>query len=132
MAQDLVKELDDKLARFLQLEQQMADPAIAGDSTRVAAVGREYGRLAKVATKYRQYRALTQQTRDARSLIESEPDSEARAFYESELNSTQKSRLDLWAELRRLAAGGGMADANSWIMEIGAGTGGGEAGLFAR
>lgn len=132
MAQDLVKELDDKLARYLQLEQQMADPAIAGDSARVAAVGREYGRLAKVATKYRQYRLLTQQIKETRSLIDSEVDAEMRSFYESELNSTQKSRLDLWAELRRLTAGGEMSDANSLIMEIRAGTGGDEAALFAR
>jgi peptide chain release factor 1 len=132
MAQDLVKELDEKLARFESLEQQMADPAVAGDSARAAVIRKEYGRLYKVASKYRQYRDLTRQIKETRPLIESEADAELRAFYQSELDSTQKARIDLWTELRRLTAGGDMADTNSMIMEVRAGTGGDEAALFAR
>src|SRR5262245_41449270 len=101
MAQDLVKELDEKLARFESLEQQMADPAVAGDSVRAAAIRKEYGRLYKVASKYRQYRDLTRQIKETRPLIESEADAELRAFYQSELDTTQKARIDLWTELRR-------------------------------
>src|SRR5262245_10678338 len=132
MAQDLVKELDEKLGRYQQLEQHMSDPAVAGDPIRAAAVYREHGRLVKVVTKYRQYRDLTQQLKETRSLIESEKDSELRAFYQSELDAMQKARLELWSELRRLSAGGDMADTNSLIIEIRAGTGGDEAALFAR
>jgi peptide chain release factor 1 len=132
MAQDLVKELDEKLARFQQLEQQMSDPAIAGDTARAAAVYREHGRLVKTVTKYRQYRTLTQQLKDTRALIDAENDAEMRAFYQSDLDSVQKVRLELWAELRRLMTGGELADTNSLIVEIRAGTGGDEAALFAR
>jgi len=132
VAQDLVKELDEKLARFQQLEAQMADPAIAGDAARAGAIHREYGRLAKVATKWQQYRKFTGQIKEIRALIAAEPEAEMRAFYQSELESMQMARLELWTELRRLTAGGEMADANSLIMEIRAGTGGEEAALFAR
>jgi peptide chain release factor 1 len=132
MAQDLVKELDEKLVRFQQLEQQMTDPAIAGDQARAAVVYREHGKLVKLVTKYRQYRDLTQQLKDTRTLIDSEKDSELRAFYQSELDAMQKNRLELWSELRRLMAGDEMGDTGSVIMEIRAGTGGEEAALFAR
>jgi peptide chain release factor 1 len=132
MADDLVQQLEEKLARFQQLEGQMADPAIAGDPARAAVIHREYGKLAKVVPKYAQYKQLTTQIKETRSLIDGEQDAEMRAFYQTELDAMQKNRLDLWAELRRMTAGGEMADTNSLIMEIRAGTGGEEAALFAR
>jgi len=38
------KMLDEKLARFEELERMMSDPAIQIDSNRMAAVAREHGR----------------------------------------------------------------------------------------
>jgi peptide chain release factor 1 len=128
----MLQELEGKLTRFEQLEQQMLAPEVLGDAARYAAIARERGKLAKVATKYRQYKDLTQQARATRELIEAERDAEARGYYEAELDELQKKRTELWSELRRLAAGGDMADTNSLIMEIRAGTGGEEAALFAR
>jgi peptide chain release factor 1 len=128
----MLQELEESLKRFDQFEQQMADPAVAGDAARLAAIAREHGRMAKVCTKFRTYRDLTGQIKETKSLIDSEQDAEMRAFYQSELDSMQKSRLELWSELRRLTAGGDAADTNSLIMEIRAGTGGEEAALFAR
>src|SRR5262245_5768525 len=106
MTHVLVNEVDEKLARFVYLEPQMPDSTVTGDSVRAAAIRKEYGRLYKVASKYRQYRDLTRQIKETRPLIESEADAELRAFYQSELDTTQKARIDLWTELRRLTAGG--------------------------
>ncbi|MBI3464514.1 MAG: peptide chain release factor 1 [Planctomycetes bacterium] len=128
----MLEELEEKLTRFEQLERQMADPELLADSARSAAVYREHGRLARVVNKYRQYKDLTAQCKTTRRLIEAESDAEARRYFETELNEMQKRRIELWGELRRLAAGGDLADTNSLIVEIRAGTGGEEAALFAR
>lgn len=127
----MLQELEEKLKRFEQLERQMADPALLADASRAAAVFREHGRLAKVAGKLRQYKELTTQCKSTRELIAAEVDADARAYFQAELDAMQQKRLDLWAELRRLTAGGDI-DTNSLIMEIRAGTGGEEAALFAR
>ncbi len=47
------KMLEEKLARFEELERQMSDPEVLSDASRMTAVAREHGSLAKLATKYR-------------------------------------------------------------------------------
>jgi peptide chain release factor 1 len=128
----MLEELEEKLTRFEQLERHMADPEVLGDPARSAAVYREHGQLARVINKYRQYKDLTAQCKATRELIASETDAEARGYFQAELDAVQKRRIELWGELRRLTAGGDLADTNSLIMEIRAGTGGEEAALFAR
>ncbi len=128
----MIEELEKKLVRFEELEAQMFNPELAADAARFAAVMREHGRLAKVANKYRQYKEATQQSRATRRMVVGEVDAEMRGYLESELESLQKRRVELWSELRRGLSGGDMADTNSLIMEIRAGTGGEEAALFAR
>ena len=60
------EELDSKLARFEELEQQLADPAVQADSQRMSAVAREHGSLARMARRYRDFltveREIAEQT----------------------------------------------------------------------
>ncbi len=55
--------LDEKLARFEELEKAMSDPEVQANSTKMAAVAREHGSLAKLATKYRNFRELNRSDR---------------------------------------------------------------------
>ena len=50
--------LEEKLARFIQLESDMSDPEVLGDGARMSATAREHGGLAKIATKYREFKHL--------------------------------------------------------------------------
>lgn len=128
----MLEDLEKKLLRFEQLQQQMADPEVAANAARYAGIAREHGKLAKVATKYRRYKELTAQLKGTREMFESETDPELRRYAEHELEALQQDRIPVWNELRRLTAEGDVADAGSLIMEIRAGTGGEEAALFAR
>jgi peptide chain release factor 1 len=71
--------LDEKLARFEELERALVDPEVLGNSARLAAVAREHGSLARLATKYRRFRAVNQQIAEARQMIEGN-DAELRAW----------------------------------------------------
>ena len=122
--------LDDKLARFEQLERQMVDPEILSNSNRVAAVAREHGSLARVATKYRQFRNVTDKIDEAKELVQ-ENDPELRELAEMELPDLKTQREGLWRELLDMTIGGEDANRSRCIMEIRAGTGGDEAALFA-
>ena len=60
---------DEKLDRFDELERQMADPAVATNSSRMAAAAREHGALAKLATKYRRFKQLVNEIRETNEML---------------------------------------------------------------
>lgn len=125
------EELEQKLARFEELERKLLDPAVQTNASQMAAVAREHGSLAKLATKYRRYKQLNQQIAEARQLIEGK-DPEMRELAEAELPELRESREKLWDELLDMTIGGEDANRTRCILEIRAGTGGDEAALFAR
>lgn len=123
--------LEEKLNRFETLERQLLDPAVQSEGSRMAAVAREHGSLAKLATKYRRFKRLNAQITDANALIEGN-DAELRELAEAELPELRQQREALWNELLDLTVGGEDANRTRCVMEIRAGTGGEEAALFAR
>ncbi len=123
--------LDEKLARFEELERQMSDPAVQADSGRISAVAREHGSLARLATKYRRFLAMNDEIRQLREMLGSD-DPEEREMAELELPEMKERREELWNELLELTIGGQDANRTRCVLEIRAGTGGEEAALFAR
>src|SRR5687767_11752039 len=122
-------ELEEKLNRFEELERQMTDSAVLMDSRKAAAIAREHGSLAKLATKYRRFKQLNQEIGDIAQMLKSE-DAEERALAESELPEMKAKREEMWNELLESTIGGEDANRSRCIMEIRAGTGGEEAALF--
>ncbi len=123
--------LDEKLARFEALEDQLMDPEVQADGARMAAVAREHGSLAKLATKYRRFKELVGEINEVREMAEN-GDGDEREMAEEELNNLLPEREKLWDELLDMTIGGEDANRSSCVMEIRAGTGGDEAALFAR
>jgi peptide chain release factor 1 len=123
--------LEEKLKRFEELERMMADPQVQSDSNRMAAVAREHGSLAKLATKYRRLRSLIKQIIEVREMADSD-DPDEREMAEEELPELTERREATWSDLLELTIGGEDANRTRCVMEIRAGTGGDEAALFAR
>lgn len=123
--------LDQKLARFDELEKQLVDPAVLANSSQLAVVARERGSLAKLATKYRHFKELNAQISDALEMVEG-ADAEMRELAEAELPQLKDEREAIWSELLDMTIGGEDANRTRCVMEIRAGTGGDEAALFAR
>jgi peptide chain release factor 1 len=123
--------LDEKLARFDELMRQLSAPEVIADSSRIAAVAREHGSLAKVVTKYRRFRALNEEIAEVTEMLSSS-DADEREMAEAELPELKGKREEVWNELLDLTIGGQDANRARCVMEIRAGTGGDEAALFAR
>lgn len=123
--------LDEKLARFEELDRQMLDPAVLSNSNQIAAIARERGSLAKLATKYRHFLSLNQQISEANEMLEA-GDADLRELAEAELPKLREEREAIWDELLDMTVGGEDANRTKCVMEIRAGTGGDEAALFAR
>ena len=123
--------LEEKLARFEALERQMMDPDVMANAGRMAAVAREHGSLAKLATKYRTFKKLCGEIAELKRMAGSR-DLEEQEMAELELPAHLQRREKIWSELLDSTIGGEDANRTRCVMEIRAGTGGDEAALFAR
>lgn len=124
--------LQSKLARFEELERSLQEPAVLSDSNLLQQVQREYGGLAKVALKVREFNRLEHDVADAHRMAEGESDAELKAYAQDEARGLENRRAALQTELEDIVLAGDAATRGSLIMEIRAGTGGEEAALFAR
>jgi peptide chain release factor 1 len=123
--------LEQKLRRFEALEKCMSDPAVLADPPRMAAVAREHGELARVATKYRRFLDMTGHLAEAQKLLK-EGDAEMRELAQAEIAELRMALDTAWDEILELTVGGEDAQRRRCVLEIRAGTGGEEAALFAR
>ena len=122
--------LDQKLARFRELEEQLADPAVAADHNRFATVAKEHGALAKVVKSYIEYQQLDRSIRDAEAMLAGD-DADMRSLAEAEVDELRPMRDALHAKIENQLLVDPSEDFARLIVEIRAGEGGDEAALFA-
>ena len=123
--------LEEKLRRFEELDRQLVDPDVLANPARMSVVAREHGSLARLATKYRRFKELNDEIKEATELAGG-PDPEMRELAAAELPELKQERETYWNDLLDLTVGGEDANRSRCMMEIRAGTGGNEAALFAR
>jgi peptide chain release factor 1 len=117
-------------ARFAELTQQLSDPGVAGDLRRLRDLSKERASLEPTIRAIAEYRKLTATIADDEQAVAS-GDAELAELARAELPDLLASRETLEQELKRLLIPRDPADDKNVIMEIRAGTGGGEASLFA-
>jgi peptide chain release factor 1 len=124
----------DKLAqvenRFDELTAQMALPEVAADYVKLGELARERAELEPLVVKYRAYKAVLSQIQDARALLEDD-DADMVELAQAELDELEPRSEALQADLRRLLLPKDPRDDKNVLIEIRAGAGGDEAGLFA-
>ncbi len=116
--------------RYEEIAQRMADPEVVSDPDRLAELAREHAELEEIVTLYRQYRQARAELDQAESLLD-DSDPELRELAEAEVARLREHLDDLEAQLRQLLLPRDPRDQRDVIVEIRAGTGGEEAGLFA-
>ncbi len=124
--------LQSKLKRFEDLERQLQDPTVLADSYRLTQVQREWGGLAKVTLKVREFNRFDEEIASAREMVAEETAPESKAYARSELDKLVAQKETLQKELEDIVLAGDAMTRGSLIMEIRGGTGGEEAALFAR
>ena len=125
MIQQLVDQIE---SRFAELSAQMADPEVIGDRQRYAEVGRQYRALEPAHELALEYRHLADDAAGARELLaEGLEDEDTREI----LRSADARLGELEEEIRLAMVEPDPSDDKNVIVEVRAGTGGEEAGLFA-
>ena len=125
----------DKLAsverRSDELELQMADPEVAGEYSRFQEVNKEHSSLRHIVALFREYRGILGELEDARSMIREESDRQMAALAREEIEELGGRQEEIERDLRIALIPKDPNDEKGVIVELRAGTGGDEAGLFA-
>jgi peptide chain release factor 1 len=109
----------------------MADPEVAVDYTRIQVLSKEQASIKKLVELARQYRQLNGDIADVKTMIREESDEDMTALAREELGELEERLEKVEASLRIELIPKDPNDGKNVIMEIRAGTGGDEAGLFA-
>jgi peptide chain release factor 1 len=125
MIERLVEQIE---TRFAEVSRLLSDPEVIGDRRRYAEAGREFAELEAAAGLAQEWRRAVDDAAGARELLDEDGDDpEVRAMLES-----SRERIEALEEEIRLAmVERDPSDEKNVIVEIRAGAGGDEAGLFA-
>lgn len=117
-------------ARYDELMALVSDVSVQSDPNQYRTHSKALSELQPVVDKYREYRTVLDEIDQAKELAEgSDPD--MRELAEQELASLEERRETLVTEIKSLMVPKDPNDEKNVMLEIRAGTGGDEAGLFA-
>jgi peptide chain release factor 1 len=124
--------LDSVEARYDQLMALISDPAVQADQNEYRKHTKALSELQPLVEKFREYKAVILEADQARELAEgSREDPDLRELARGELSTLESRRVELLAEIKLLMLPKDPNDERNVVLEIRAGTGGDEAGLFA-
>jgi peptide chain release factor 1 len=123
--------LEKAKARFDELTNQLADPAVVSAPSELKRVSKERSSLEALVDAARRYDEVLRRIAEDTAIARNEKDAELVAMAKSELEELEKERAGLEAELPKLLLPPDPLDQKNVLVEIRAGTGGDEAALFA-
>lgn len=123
-----VKEIEE---RYLELENELARPEIIKDQRLYQRLVKEHSRLSPIVNTFRELNSVQGEIDDNQPLLD-DSDFEIRALAKEEIETLKSRFAELEKELKVLLLPRDPNDEKNILLEIRAGTGGEEAGLFAH
>ena len=120
-----------KLDSLEELGNLIGDPEVMAELSRWQQYVKSHSELTGVVETYREYKRVTKEIKEAKTLLNEESDGEMRELAQAELDELVQRKADLEQRLKVLLLPRDPNDEKNVIMEIRAGTGGEEAALFA-
>ena len=117
--------------KYEELNKLLADPEVVTDYTKVQQYAKEQSVMREVVELAREYREVIKEIADLREMLRSESDSEILSLAKDEQATLEGNKEDVEERLRIALVPTDPNDDKNVIIEIRAGTGGEEAGLFA-
>ena len=127
----MIKKLEDVLARYRKLSEEMSDPAVIAKPERWTQCAKEHADIAETAEKYLEYKRIEREMNEAFAAAASETDKELKDLLTEEGYACKEQLAQAENELRILLLPKDKDDDRNVVMEIRGGAGGEEASLFA-
>lgn len=117
--------------KYVALEERLADPDIVKDPQEFQQVAKAHSDLSELVMKWREYKDVRKQLEETEQMLGEKLDADMRELAQMELDELKAKIPPLEDELNAMLLPTDPNDAKDVIVEIRAGTGGEEAGLFA-
>ncbi len=128
----IISKLEDLDKRFDETAERMRDPSVASDLAQFTDLSREYSRLEKIVTPYRQYKSATDELNGARAIVQDpNADEDLKTLAAAEVEELTTRCGQIMDDIKSLLVMSDEENITSIMLEIRAGTGGEEAALFA-
>jgi peptide chain release factor 1 len=127
----MIDRLDAIERRYAELNHTMSQPEVASDFDKLEILAREQASIEEVVNKYAQYKATMKGIQETQDMLAQGLDDEMAELAREELQSLEDRSDRLLQEVMLALVPRDPADGKDAIMEIRAGAGGEEAGLFA-
>ncbi len=109
----------------------MAQPEIAADPKRLQELSKEKASLEDIVALYQEYQGKSNELAEAEALLDTDTEAEMTALIKEEINRLRQCQGELAHQLKRALLPKDPNDDKDVVVEIRAGAGGEEAGLFA-
>lgn len=126
----MFEKLEGMKKKFEELTAKISDPAVIADTAKWQKLVKERSALEEPVALYDSYRANEETIEECRQIIDDGSDKEIVALAKEELSGAQKKKEELTEELKIALLPKDPDDDKNVIIEIRAGAGGDEAGLF--
>ena len=125
---DKLKEIEKK---FQVLNEQLSDTNVVADQKKYIALAKDHKELQPIVKKYNEYKKVLDSIKEDNNIVDNSNDSELKSMAKEELIELEQQKEKIEDALKILLLPKDPLDEKDVIMEIRAGTGGDEAGLFA-
>ena len=127
----MFEKLEEVERRYETLYHLLGQPEVISKQDELQKVAKEYAEIRKVVDLYRKFKKLDVEIEESRHLLSSEEDEEMKRLAKEELDRLLVEKEKVEGDLKFVLLPKDPNDEKNIILEIRAGTGGDEAGLFA-
>jgi len=127
----MLKQLDKIEKRFVELEEEISKPDVASDINRLQKLAKERAGIEDIVNAYRSYKETARSLKETKNMLSESLEEELANLAKDEVATLKEKLEKQLEELKTALLPRDPNDAKNIIMEIRAGTGGDEAGLFA-
>jgi len=125
----LIQKLDGLVAKFAELEKKVLDPSALGQS--FAKISKEHSDMIPIVELIAEYKRVQKEIADIDEILPSITDKEMKDMMDQERFELNKKFPEIEQQIKISLLPRDAADEKNAILEVRAGTGGEEAGLFA-
>jgi len=128
---EMFEKLEEVERRYETLSHLLGQPELITKQDEFQKAAKEYAELGRVVDLYRRLKKLEEEIKGSQHLLDNEEDEEMKRLAKEELNRLTQEKGKVEEELKMALLPKDPHDEKNILLEIRAGTGGEEAGLFA-
>ncbi len=128
---DFIEKLKEIKEKYEEINAELSNPEVVSDQKKLIELSKKRSELEEIVKAYDEYETVLKNIEGNKEIINSDEDEEFKELAEAELDELEEKKTELEEKIKILLIPKDPDDDKDVILEIRAGTGGEEAGLFA-